>query len=416
MPSMTTVEEPVEALAAPGVERLELQEIPRSLVGQIADWLTLFGLFLAPLYGKGIGGLTGIAYADIVFALAAPIRVADLMITGIRRVSLRRHSFLLGMMGILALDGVVTALIAGRNPIEWEFVRILVATVTIVLLVATYATQDRASRRNLLVAFTAGTVVLALSSFGGPRLAGRPLGWSIHPNGLGHSCMMGVFAATWLWDNTKNGWRRWMWAGAAGLNFIAIMNSGSRGAFLGVAAAGLIYLVRCGDRRLTLVAIVGFMLAVGVLFSGAVHLSDNNPISRLTNQSQQGSSGSYSDQARQEQLDEDIARITAHPLVGNGFKDIILVHVAYLQPWVGAGAVAGLVAMAIGLAMLLLPFVTRRSDLALACGATAVAIAWAMTNIFTLRDQWAFVAIAFASAESISVLGRDRRDRRAYLG
>jgi O-antigen ligase len=342
-------------------------------------------------------------------------RVVDLAISGIRGLSLRRHSFLLGMMGLLTLDGVITALIAGRNPIEWEFDRIIVATVTVVLLAATYGTQDRAAQRKMLLAFGLGTIVLALTSFGGPRLVGRPLGWSVHPNGLGHSCMMGVFACVWLWDNTSDRVLRWAWAGAALLNVVAVMNSGSRGGFLGIALAGLIYLVRCGDRRLTLLGIVAALLAVAVLFSGAVKLGENNPITRLTSQNESNSSGALSDQARQEQLHSDLQRITDHPLVGNGFKDIVLVHVAYLQPWVGAGAVAGLVAMFIGAAMFLLPFVTRRRDLALACGCVAVATAWLMTNIFTLRDQWIFVAIAFASAESISVLGKDRRDRRGAL-
>ena len=404
-----------EEVRSPGIVRLEPPAQPRSLIGKGADGITLLGLFLAPLYGKGLFGLNGLAYADIALGLAFLVRSVDVVISGIRGEAIRRHSFLLGMIAVLLVDGEVTAFLAGRSPIEWEFLRIIIATVTTILLVATYGTQDRAAKRQMILAFTAGTFVLACTSFGGYRLAGRPLGWSTHPNALGHSCMMGIFASIWLWDNAKGRLERWAAVGAAGLNFIAVMNSGSRGGFIGVALAGLIYLVRCGDRRYTIAAIVGALVAVGVLFSGAVQLGANNPITRLTSQSKDNSSSGLSDQARHAQLREDMDHINAHPLIGNGFKDIWKVHIAYLQPWVGAGAIAGLVAMAIGAAMFLLPFITKRSDLALACGATAVATAWLMTNIFTLRDQWAFVAIAFASAESISVLGRDRRDRRALL-
>jgi hypothetical protein len=392
------------------------EPIHRSTIGRIADVTFLLGTFLAPLYGKRFGGLTGgVTYADVALALAIMVRLVDLVISGIRWEIMRRHSFLLGMTGLFGVIGLVTGFLAGRNPIEWEFIRIVIFTWMTVALVATYGTQDRKAMRQILMVYVFGTTVLALSSFRGYQIAGRPLGWSIHPNALGHSVMMGTFAAVWLWDNAKRTPEKWLWAGAAGLNVLALMRSGSRGGFLGIALGGLVYLVRRGDRRLTLAAVLGACALVVIFGSGAITLPANNPIARLVNQGESNSSGALADQARHAQLDSDLARINAHPLLGDGFKDIALVHVAYLQGWVGAGAFAGLVMMMVGLAMFLLPFVTRRRDMALACGAVAVATAWAMTNIFTLRDQWIFLAIAFSSAQSISVLGSEYHERRREL-
>ena len=144
-----------------------------------------------------------------------------------------------------------------------------------------------------------------------------------------------------------------------------------------------------GNRRLNLFAIGATFLAVMVLLVGIVHLPENNPLARLLTQGQQNSTATYSDQARSQLFQDDLARIDAHPFFGDGFSDIVNVHVAYLQGWVAAGALAGLVTMIVGLAMLILPLVTKRRDLALSCGAAAIAVAWLFTNIFTAREPMA---------------------------
>lgn len=395
--------------AVDGTERLAPERPPRSLAGRAADYLTLLGMFAAPLYGKGIGGITGIAYADIILGFAALARGVDLISAGIRIQTIRRHSFLLGTMGLFAVFGLISGFANHTNPIAWGFIRVVIATLGGVILIATYGDQGKQARRELLLAFAFGCIVLSLSSFTGLKLAGRSLGWSVHPNALGHSEMMGLAASVWLWDNTKRPLFRWFWVGAVGLDLLAIMNSGSRGGLLGIMVAVALYLALRGNRRLTLLAIFGTFMMALILAVGIVRLPPTNPLARLL---QQGSSASQtataSDQQRQELLKEDVARIDASPYWGDGFDDIVNVHVAYLQGWVAAGAVAGLITMIVGLAMFLLPFITPRKDLALACGAAAVATAWVFTNIFTARDQWLYLAITFASAGPISVLGHRR--------
>jgi hypothetical protein len=397
------------------VERLEQVPPPRSLIGRVADYLTLAGIFAAPLYGKGIGGLTGIAYADIILGFAALARGVHLLTAGLRLHTLQRHSFLLGTMGLFAFLGIVSAFVNRTNPLEWGFVRTVIATLGSVIIVATFGDQGPRARKELLTAFGLGTVVLALSSFTGLQIQGRSLGWSVHPNALGHSCMMGTATAAWLWDNTRKPLQRVFWSGAVFLNLVGIMNSGSRGALLGVWVGAMMYFALRGNRRLNLAAIGGTFLMIMILAVGIVHLPESNPLNRLLNAGSKTSTAQYSDQARTQLLNEDIARIDAHPFFGDGFNDIVNVHVAYLQGWVAAGALAGLVTMLVGLAMFLLPLLSRRRDLALACGATAVSVAWLFTNIFTARDQWLYLAIVFSTAQSISVLGPRRREALAEL-
>ena len=227
---------PADSAAEPGdpaaaLERLESVPPPPSLIGRIADYLTLIGMFMAPLYGKRIGGtITGLAYADAVLGLALLARGVHLLTVGLRLRTLQRHSFLLGTMGLFSVLALISAFVNRTNPLELGYVRVVIATLGSIVLVATYGDQGAGGRRQLLYAFGFGCLVLALSSFTGPKLQGRAFGWSVHPNALGHSCMMGCATAVWLWDNARKPLHRWFWAGAVFLNLAAIMNSGSRGA------------------------------------------------------------------------------------------------------------------------------------------------------------------------------------------
>jgi hypothetical protein len=72
----------------------------------------------------------------------------------------------------------------------------------------------------------------------------------------------------------------------------------------------------------------------------------------------------------------------------------------YLQAWVGAGAVGAFAIMFLGASFVVWPFFQPRRSLALACGATAVAVAWTFTNLLGIRDQWLFLAIAMRATTS----------------
>ena len=396
-------------LARPSVALTTKEAASRpSFVRRTGDMLTLLGALMAPSYGKGIGGINGFKYADIVLGLAALVRVAQALTEGLPRAGMRRQSVLLGVLGAFVLAGLVCGLV-NNNPLPWAYLRVVIATIGTVLLVCVYG--DGKDPRPVVSALVVGTAILALSSFSGLKLQGRAIGWSSHPNQLGHSCMIGVAAAGWLYEADKVRWRRWLWLAVIALDLVAIDRSGSRGALLGLAAGGLVYLWLRGDRRLRILAIAAVWAGTIILVTGLVVLPPSNPISRLLTSNGNNTSSSVSDNARTDLLKSNWAEISAHPVFGNGFHNVDLIHMVYLQGWIGAGAVGGFLVMLVGGAMLVLPFTVRQRDLALACGGVAIAVAWGFTNLLTLRDQWIFITALFAIVPPLGA----HRGRQAQL-
>jgi hypothetical protein len=378
-----------------------------ALLGRIADYLTIVAMFFVPLFVPNLGGITGVTAADVIVAFALMARGLHVMVAGFPRAGLRRHSYLLGLLVLFAGAGMVSLVVNHESPLTWGYWRLVFSTAGSVFLVATYGRQNtwEHNRVQLLRAYGLGCLVLALSTVQGPQIQGRPIGWSLHPNSMGHSCVMGIGTSVWLLENLKGRYERWFWTGTALACAFGVMQSGSRGGLFGLWVGVMLYLCLRGSRRAVVGAIVGTWLASMLLAFGVVTLPANNPITRILHKEETGSI--YSDQQRGEYLEHDYALISDHPIFGVGFSDdllIINVHVVYLQGWLAAGAVAGFVTILIGLTCLFLAFVTRKRDLALASAAAAVAVAWIVTNILQFRDQWLFLAIAFGSAQSISVL------------
>ena len=59
-----------------------------SFLRRTGDFLTLAGAVVAPSYGKGIGGINGLPYADIILGLAALTRAAQALTEGLPRAGL----------------------------------------------------------------------------------------------------------------------------------------------------------------------------------------------------------------------------------------------------------------------------------------------------------------------------------------
>ncbi|HEY4376857.1 MAG TPA: O-antigen ligase family protein, partial [Acidimicrobiales bacterium] len=380
-------------LTRPALVPAKAAALGPSLIRRTGDILTLLGTLLAPSYGKGIGGINGFPYADIVLGFAALARVAQALTEGLPRRGLRRQSVLLGLLGAFLVAGLVCGVV-NNDPLPWAYLRVVIATIGTVLLVSVYG--DGKDLRPVVTAFALGTAILALSSFGGLKLQGRAIGWSSHPNQLGHSCMMGIAAAAWLFEAATVRSRRWLWLGVIALDLVAVNRSGSRGALLGLALGGLAYLWLRGDRRLRIAAVAAVWAGTLLLVTGLVVLPPSNPLSRLLTSNGTDTSASLSDSARTDLLKSNWAEISAHPAFGDGFHGVDQIHMVYLQGWIGAGAVGGFFLMLVGGAMLVLPFAVRPRDLALACGGVAITIAWGFTNLLTLRDQWIYIAVLFA--------------------
>lgn len=399
-----------DARPVPRIRRPILSLKNRSFMARTADILTLMGAAAAPNYGKGFGGINGKGkYADILLGLAMLFRIGQALTEGLPRYGLKRQQVLIWLLSAFAVAGLVGGMVNGQ-PLIWDYIRVVIATLGTVVLVSVYG--DGKDLTPLLKAFALGTGVLALSSFTGPHLQGRAIGWSSHPNQLGHSCMMGLFAALWLVDRAQVRWQRWLWIFIVALDAIGVDRSGSRGALLGVGVGGLVYLWLRGDRRLRLAAVAVTWAAGLVLFAGLVVLPPSNPLARFVSSGGAHTSSGVSDQARVALLQSDWDKATNHPLFGIGWLGNDQIHGVYLQGWLGGGAIGALLIILVGLLMFIGPWGHRKRDVALLCGGFAVALAWAFTNLLTLRDQWIFITVMFSVAPPLSGLP-GVRNRRA---
>jgi hypothetical protein len=413
MSSVTTLNATRSSTEAPAVPAGDRP----SFLRRTGDVLTLAGALAAPSYGKGIGGINGIKYADIILGLAVLARVAQALIDGVPREGFRRQSVLLTLLTVFGLFGLLTATV-NHQFLSWSFIRIMIATAGTAVLLAVYG--DGTDVRPIVSAFALGTAVLALSSFTGPRIGGRSLGWSSHPNQLGHSCMIGVFAAAWLHDNAASPWMRRLWLAVAALDLVAINRSGSRGALLGLAAGGVLYIWLRGNARVRVGAVAAVWVVLLVIPTRIVVVPRGNPIGRLLTSSAPNTSAGASDRQRDTLLSASWRLVESHPIFGTGVKNIDLsqgtggtfkgidqVHLVYLQGWIAAGVLGGFALMLIGAILVVMPFGRAPRHVALACAGTAIATAWGFTNVLTLRDQWIMVAAIFATAPPLpSVLTR----------
>jgi O-antigen ligase len=390
----TRVGELTSTLRGATARRTEPDGRPRLLIAQVADGLTLLAIFFAPMLKLGVGGGT---VSDILLLLVIAMRSVQFCGPGLDLTEIRRHAFLLTLLGIYAVSGFVSGLV--NNIPGWgEHLLAIYASLGSVFVVATYI-RGEATLRSLIKWFALGTATLAASALVLPAegSVGRATGLSTHPNFLGHSSITGFCAAAYLYENSKTPWARRGWVLCAMLTGLAIVRCGSRGAFLGIAFAGLLYLVLTRDRRYILIAVTVLWLGVVSIGAGVVKLPASNPIARFTSAdiSTQGSN-----KEREERLSEALDKVQQDPVFGTGSTGLVAIHVVYLQAWVGAGFVGAFVIIFLGGVMGVLPLFQPRRTLWLACGACAVAIAWAFTNLLGIRDQWLFLAVVFRMCQS----------------
>src|SRR5690606_11613197 len=113
------------------------------------------------------------------------------------------------------------------------------------------------------------------------------------------------------------------------------------------------------------------------LILGFVDLGVGNPFDRLFGENL---TANLADQDRRQRLENDFEDIREDPLFGKGWDTIAEIHVVYFQGWIGGGAVPATMFMALGATMMAMPLWQRRKEVALACGAAGIAVAWFLTN------------------------------------
>ncbi len=165
---------------------------------------------------------------------------------------------------------------------------------------------------------------------------GRQGGLAIHPNHLGMFCAMIVPVGFTL---ALFGRRTSLRAVSATLTVLAVMGvleSGSRGATLGILLGPAVAAVLVSKRRLRTLVIATILIVTtaSIAFLAAQALPS---VARLTGQS----SVQGSDLARLGTLTANLNDIAASPILGNGYGDVTSAHDIYLQV-VAAGGVVGL--------------------------------------------------------------------------
>ena len=196
--------------------------------------------------------------------LAIGARVVQLASTGLVLAEVRKHDVLIGVSLAIAVGGFLSGVAVSR-PLPPSLAQQVFASAGAILLVATYGPLVR-GLQELTRALALGGAFLAVSGAVMPAAGGRWLGYGTHPNLYGHSLVMGVACAVAAHDWSRSrSWRRF-WVVCALVDLVGIYQSGSRGSFIGLGVAGMLYLLLSGRRRLVaFAAAVGWCAAITLL-------------------------------------------------------------------------------------------------------------------------------------------------------
>jgi hypothetical protein len=358
-----------------------------SIFDSCARWATLIAVAFVPAISFNlIGGPFSVG--DIMLLVAVMFRVGQLATTGIDLVELRKHDIMILIASCIAVGGFLAGIV-NNDVFAISLIQTIIATGGTVFVIATYGGGERGIK-EMGRAFGMGTMLWALSGAWVTPILGRWTGYSSHPNIYGHTSIMGFAVCLACFDWARSTRTRVFWSIGVVLNVIAMYQSGSRGALLGVGVAGFIYLLVTRRTKLIVMTIAMIWAGLIIIIGGFYDPPDGSAIGRLLGQ-QENVAGS--NQEREEQLDATWDIISDKPVFGDGFTNAILVHIVYLQFWSAGGVLAGFPVMLLGATMLFLPFGRPPRARAWPCGGAGIAVAWLFTNIFFARDQWIFIIL-----------------------
>jgi hypothetical protein len=175
----------------------------------------------------------------------------------------------------------------------------------------------------------------------------RAVGLTNHPNHFGMSMLIAAFLAI-AWFRSAQGWTRIAALAAAGSIVWGLVESGSRGALLGLVIGFVALTLLSGARSVPLVVasltVAVVTLAVVPIPTGSA--AGDSAVGRLLSSDAPGVD--VANRERLSHLDEALHVVRVHPLTGVGFSNARAAHSLPLQVLVTAGALglAGLVLVA----------------------------------------------------------------------
>lgn len=306
----------------------------------VADWSCVAAAFFAPMNGFRISRY--ITVSDIL-VMAASVALAVAMATGpYRSAAPVRRSLLVGLAA-LAGGGLIGTLVAGPHGPDLAGVVSFVFTTAGSLAVVALWAPTRSQIQRFCVAWVGGALASSVWALTLSRtIAGRPVGFTSHPNNLGLTCMLAIGPVLgFALASERRAARPIAWV-ACGFLTSGLMASGSRAAVIGfcvvVPAVAFLSSHRQFARRAAFGA-AGLGLALGV---GVVRPSGHTVLGRIAGDR----STIESDTGRIQLLSRSLDRVREHPVTGEGFTRASEAHNIYLQVLVAAGPV-GLLGLAL---------------------------------------------------------------------
>lgn len=298
--------------------------------------------FTAPFNGVRVSSL--VAVSDVFLVLAVVAMLPPMVVRGREPLRSSSHEGVLVGIALITVGGMLGTLVASQPLASLAGIaKFALAAAGSVLAVRLWAPSAREVRWFCSL-WLGGAVVSSLWALTfGPRVVGRPLGLSTHPNHLGIVCLLAAGIALGLILGGR--------APARGLSMVSLpllvvvlVASGSRAALLGFFVMAPTVAVL--SSRLQLAVRAGVLAGVFglALLTGAVDVPANSGLGRLFGDG----STPASDVSRIDHLSASVDRFERHPLTGEGFEFAQAAHNIYLQVLVAAGPLGliGLVVVA----------------------------------------------------------------------
>ncbi|RNL77497.1 O-antigen ligase family protein [Nocardioides marmorisolisilvae] len=308
--------------------------------------LMVLGMALAPLNALSITG--NVTFSDLCFVLGFGLLLPRMLARGRPKLP---PLYLIGVT-ILFVGGIVSSLLVpGVLASLGGFLRVVAAAVILVFIMNVVHPSVKLVDA-FAWAYVGGQIISTLYSVakGAAGTAqGRAIGLTTQPNfyGLGGQLAYALLIYLFYRVNPKH---RWIVIGAMVPVGYSVLNSGSRASLLCCAIVTIVWPIVERSAMTWYVVISGaFLAAIG----GEVALralGQTTTLDRLTG----NISAQYSDQAREQLLNDGFDLFWKHPIQGNGWATVLLYHNAYLEVAV-AGGVLTLVGFVLIIASLIKP-------------------------------------------------------------
>ncbi len=363
--------------------------------------LMVLGMLAAPMNALGVVG--NITVSDVLLVLGFGLLIPRMLTREHRKLP---PLYVVGA-SILFAGGIVSSLLS-PGPVDSliGFVKIIAATMILILVLNLIRPSGKVVD-SLAWAYVLGQIVSAAYSVakGGDGTAqGRAVGLTTQPNfyGLGGQMAYALLIYLFYRVNPKH---RWIVLGAMAPVLFSVVNSGSRASLLCCALITLAWPIVERSAVAWYWVLSGALLAVLTADTVLGLLGQQTALDRIRGDT----SAQYSDQARNNLLEQGVDLFWKHPLQGNGWAEdtILAFHNAYLEVAVGGGVLT-LVGFVLVVAALVRPLFSEGAPNRLAFAGLSYA-AFAMIGP-TLYDRIVWVALALilvAPTESAGPPGDD---------